>query len=56
MSRIGKALEVGGEDNVVVQEKSLKAREAELEHVQKNLSLIAEGKEVEEVVDRPLQV
>ena len=46
--------EVGGEDNVVVQEKSLKAIEAELEHVRKNLSLIAEGKEVEEVVDRAL--
>ena len=46
--------EVGGEDNMVVQEKSLKAIEAELEHVRKNLSLIAEGKEVEEVVDRAL--
>ena len=46
--------EVGGEDNVVVQEKSLKAIEAELEHVWKNLSLIAEGKEVKEVVDRAL--
>ena len=46
--------EVGGEDNVIVQEKSLKAIEAELEHVRKNLSLIAEGKEVEEVVDRAL--
>ena len=46
--------EVGGEDNVVVQEKSLKAIEAELEHVRKNLSLIAESKEVEEVVDRAL--
>ena len=45
---------VGGEDNVVVQEKSLKAIEVELEHVRKNLSLIAEGKEVEEVVDRAL--
>ena len=46
--------EVGGEDNVVLQEKSLKAIEAELEHVRKNFSLIAEGKEVEEVVDRAL--
>ena len=46
--------EAGGEDNVIVQEKSLKAKEAELEHVWKNLSLIAEGKEVEEVVDRTL--
>ena len=46
--------EVGREDNMVVQEKSLKAIEAELEHVRKNLSLIAEGKEVEEVVDRTL--
>ena len=44
--------EVSGEDNVVVQEKSLKAIEAELEHVRKNLSLISEGKEVEEFVDR----
>ena len=43
-----------GEDNVVVQEKSLKAIQAELEHVRKNLSLISEGKEVEEVVDRAL--
>ena len=49
-----KLKEVGGEDNVVVQEKSLKAIEAELEHVRKNLSLISEGKEVEEVVDRAL--
>ena len=46
--------EVGGEDNVEVQEKSLKAIEAELEHVRKNLSLISEGKEMEEVVDRAL--
>ena len=46
--------EVGREDNVVVQEKSFKAIEAELEHVRKNLSLIAEGKEVGEVVDRAL--
>ena len=49
-----KLKEVGGEDNVVVQEKSLKAIEAELEHVCKNLSLISEGKEVEEVVDKAL--
>ena len=49
-----KLKEVGREDNVVVQEKSLKAIEAELEHVRKNLSLISEGKEVEEVVDRAL--
>ena len=49
-----KLKEVSGEDNVVVQEKSLKAIEAELEHVRKNLSLISEGKEVEEVVDRAL--
>ena len=46
--------EVDGEDNVVVQEKSLKTIEAELEHVRKNFSLIAKGKEVEEVVDRAL--
>ena len=43
-----------GKDNVVVQEKSLKAVEAEIEHVRKNLSLMAEGKEVEEVVDKAL--
>ena len=49
-----KVQEATGEDNVIVQEKSLKAVEAELEHVRKNLSLIAEGKEVEEVVDRAL--
>ena len=46
--------EASGEDNVIVQEKSLKAIEAEIEHVRKNLPLIAEGKEVEEVVDRTL--
>ena len=49
-----KLKEASGEDNVIVQEKSLKAIEAEIEHVRKNLSLIAEGKEVEEVVDRTL--
>ena len=46
--------ELSGEEGVLVQEKSLKVVEAELEHIRKNLSLIAEGKEIEEVVDAAL--
>ena len=40
--------ELSGEQGVLVQEKSLKVLEAEIEHVRKNIALIAEGREVDE--------
>ena len=44
--------ELSGEQGVLVREKSLKVLEAEIEHVRKNVALIAEGREVDErVVD-----
>ena len=42
--------ELSGEQGVLVQEKSLKTIEAELEHVRKNIALIAEGRNVDESV------
>ena len=42
--------ELSGEQGVLVQEKSLKAIEVEIEHVRKNIALIAEGREVDESV------
>ena len=42
--------ELSGEEGVFVHEKSLKTIEAEIEHVRKNLSLIAEGKDVDKTV------
>ena len=42
--------ELSGEQGVLVQEKSLKMIEAELEHVRKNIALIAEGRNVDESV------
>ena len=40
--------ELSGEQGVLVREKSLKVLEAEIEHVRKNVALIAEGREVDE--------
>ena len=40
--------ELSGEEGVLVREKSLKVLEAEIEHVRKNVALIAEGREVDE--------
>ena len=40
--------ELSGEQGVLVQEKSLKVLEVEIEHVRKNIALIAEGREVDE--------
>ena len=37
----------GGEGMVIVEDKNIKALEGEIEHVWKNLSLLAEGKELE---------
>ena len=37
----------GGEGMVIVEDKNIKALEGEIEHVHKNLSLLAEGKELE---------
>ena len=42
--------ELHGQEGVLVHKKSLKTIEAEIEHVRKNLSLIAEGKDVDETV------
>ena len=42
--------ELSGEQGVLVQEKSLKTIEAEIEHVRKNIALIAEGRNVDESV------
>ena len=42
--------ELSGEQGVLVQEKSLKMIEAEIEHVRKNIALIAEGRNVDESV------
>ena len=42
----------GGEERVVVEEAQIKILESEIEHVRKNLSLLAEGKELEEVAER----
>ena len=42
--------ELSGEQGVLVQEKSLKTIEAEIEHVRKNIALIAEGRDVDESV------
>ena len=41
---------LSGEQGVLVQEKSLKTIEAEIEHVRKNIALIAEGRNVDESV------
>ena len=43
--------ELSGEERVLVHEKSLKTIEAEIEHVRKNLALIAEGNVDENVVN-----
>ena len=37
----------GGEGMVIVEDKNIKALEGEIEHVRKNLSLLAQGKELE---------
>ena len=37
----------GGEGMVIVEDKNIKALEGEIEHVRKNLALLAEGKELE---------
>ena len=37
--------ELCGEQGILVQEKSLKTIEAEIEHVRKNIALISEGRE-----------
>ena len=42
----------GGEERVIVDEAQIKILESEVEHVRKNLSLLAEGKDVEEVTER----
>ena len=42
--------ELSGEQGVLVQEKSLKTIKAEIEHVGKNIALIAEGRNVDESV------
>ena len=42
--------ELSGEQGVLVQEKSLKTIEAEIEHVRKNIALIEEGRDVDESV------
>ena len=42
--------DLSGEQGVLVQEKSLKTIEAEIEHVRKNIALIAEGRNVDESV------
>ena len=42
--------ELSGEQGVLVQEKSLKMIEAEIEHVRKNIALIVEGRDVDESV------
>ena len=42
--------ELSGEQGVLVQEKSLKTIEVEIEHVRKNIALIAEGRDVDESV------
>ena len=42
--------ELSGEQGVLVQEKNLKTIEAEIEHVKKNIALIAEGRNVDESV------
>ena len=42
--------ELSGEQGILVQEKSLKTIEAEIEHVRKNIVLIAEGRDVDESV------
>ena len=42
------AKELSGEQGVLVQEESLKVLEVEIEHVRKNIALIAEGREVDE--------
>ena len=42
--------ELSGEQGVLVQEKSLKMIEAEIEHVRKNIVLITEGRDVDESV------
>ena len=42
--------ELSGEQGILVQEKSLKTIEAELEHVRKNIALIVEGRNVDESV------
>ena len=42
--------ELSGEQGVLVQEKSLKTIKAEIEHVRKNIALIAEGRNVDESV------
>ena len=41
----------GGEERVIVDEAQIKILESEVEHVRKNLSLLAEGKDVEEVTE-----
>ena len=44
----------GGEGMVIVEDKNIKALEGEIEHVRKNLSLLAQGKELEvELTARP---
>ena len=40
--------ELSGKQGVLVHEKCLKVLEAEIEHVRKNVALIAEGREVDE--------
>ena len=42
--------EFSGEQGVLVQEKSLKTIEAEIEYVRKNIALIVEGRDVNESV------
>ena len=42
--------ELHGEEGVLVHEKSLKTIETEIEHIRKNLALIAEGRHVDETV------
>ena len=42
--------ELHGEEGVLVHKKSLKTIEAEIEHVRKNLALIAEGRDVDKTV------
>ena len=44
--------ELSGEQGVLVREKSLKVLEVEIEHVRKNVALIAEGSEVDERAGR----
>ena len=44
--------ELKGEERLVMPEQNLKTIKVELKHVRKNLGLMAEGKEIEEVVDK----